>query len=102
MQRVYSANSQSLTYSNNQYAYNGGNRKLQENYNQWYIGPGCTSDGKDIKLKLYRDQYCTYAPGTRLSDIVYGWANGMPYEEGGLVPRVAQRIAGQNRLRALV
>jgi hypothetical protein len=77
----YNANSQA-----EQYYYNAGNRKLQNNYNQWYIGPGCTSDGKDIRLGLYRDQYCTYSPGTKLQDITYGWSNGMPFEDGGLIP----------------
>ena len=28
------------------------------NGNQYYVGPTCTSDGKDIKLGLFKDAYC--------------------------------------------
>ncbi|KAG7369724.1 hypothetical protein IV203_027470 [Nitzschia inconspicua] len=77
-------------YQNGQYQQNGngyyGNRNLENNnWNQWYIGPGCTSDGKDIRFALYRDQYCTYSPGVTMKEINYAWQNGMPFEEGGLI-----------------
>ncbi|KAL3943054.1 MAG: hypothetical protein SGARI_000068 [Bacillariaceae sp.] len=80
-------------YNANQDASDGGNRKLQDNYYQWYIGPGCTDDGKDINFKLYRDEYCSYAPGTKLQDITYGWGNGMPFEDGGLIPNMCHQCA---------
>ncbi|KAL3916146.1 MAG: hypothetical protein SGILL_005313 [Bacillariaceae sp.] len=94
-QQQYNGNSNGeQAYYNNyaQSSYNGGNRKLQDNdYGTWYIGPGCTSDGKDIRLGLYRDQYCTYSPGTKIQDISYGWNQGFPFEDGGLIPNMCHQ-----------
>merc|ERR1712130_361617 len=65
----------------------GNNRELAEegrdlqNYGL-YTGPGCTDDGKDIKLGVYTDYMCSQPSDKSYSDISYG--RELPYENGGL------------------
>ncbi|VEU38500.1 unnamed protein product [Pseudo-nitzschia multistriata] len=49
----------------------------------YYVGPGCTSDGKGVKLGLFEDQYCYQESETSFETISNGW--GLPYSNGGLV-----------------
>lgn len=50
----------------------------------YYIGPACTENGKDIKLELFSDQYCSQAAtDVTFEQISNGWT--MPYSDGGLV-----------------
>jgi hypothetical protein len=55
-----------------------------QNAYPYYIGPGCTADGKDIKLELYYDEACSQVPEeVTFSDISNGWT--LPFSDGGLV-----------------
>jgi len=71
-------------YNNNQ----GQNNQYNVNYyqgTQFYIGPGCSADGKDIALKMYMDQMCSYpASNVNFGDIAFGW-NSLPFSDGGMV-----------------
>lgn len=49
----------------------------------YYIGPGCTADGKGVKMGVYEDKYCYQQSDTSFETISNGW--GLPYSDGGLV-----------------
>jgi len=55
------------------------------NNNQaYYVGPACTDSGKDIRLSLFQDAYCsTVDSETSFETISNGWQ--LPFSEGGLV-----------------
>ena len=50
---------------------------------QYFVGPSCTSNGKDIALALFEDETCTTRSATAFEDISNGWT--LPYSSGGLV-----------------
>ena len=50
---------------------------------QYFIGPTCTSNGKDIKLDFFSDDTCTTVSSTSFSDVSNGWT--LPYSDGGLI-----------------
>ena len=54
-----------------------------ENGDSYYIGPTCTSDGKDLALGLFTDAYCAEPAGVSFESVSNGWS--MPYTDGGLV-----------------
>lgn len=49
----------------------------------YYVGPGCTEDGKGVKMGLYEDKYCYSESQTAFETISNGWS--LPYSTGGLV-----------------
>jgi len=59
---------------------NGGN---DNNDIAYYIGPGCTDDGKGVKMGVYEDEYCYEESGTSFETIANCWS--LPYSSGGLV-----------------
>jgi len=50
---------------------------------QYYVGPGCTSDGSGVKMGLYEDQYCYEESSTQFETISNGIS--LPFYNGGLV-----------------
>jgi hypothetical protein len=52
---------------------------------QYYVGPACTSHGKDIKLGVFEDEYCQTASKTTFAEISNGAT--LPYSDGGLVSK---------------
>mmetsp|Transcript_16208 Transcript_16208/g.44874 ORF Transcript_16208/g.44874 Transcript_16208/m.44874 type:complete len:374 (+) Transcript_16208:236-1357(+) len=50
---------------------------------EYYIGPGCTADGKGVKMGVYEDKYCYQESQTSFETLSNGW--GLPYSNGGLV-----------------
>lgn len=53
------------------------------NGNQYYVGPACTRDGKDIKLGLFKDAYCQQEV-----DNVKGIdTSALAYSNGGMVDK---------------
>jgi hypothetical protein len=49
----------------------------------FYIGPSCTSDGKDVALAVFEDETCTYASEVAFESLSNGWS--LPFSEGGMV-----------------
>ena len=56
------------------------------NGNSYYVGPACTSNGKDIKLSLFKDAYCQKSASEKTFEEL---SNGvsLPYHRGGLVSK---------------
>lgn len=53
-------------------------------YGNYYVGPACTKDGKDVQLALFSDAYCSQ----RATDTTFESLSGgesLPYSSGGLV-----------------
>jgi len=50
---------------------------------QYYVGPTCTSNGKDIKLGVFEDKYCLQASKTSFETLSNGLT--LPFSSGGLV-----------------
>lgn len=64
-------------------AYNQDMDDQAQGESQYYVGPGCTSNGKDIKLAVFDDQYCQTESSTSFEEISNGWT--LPFSDGGLV-----------------
>jgi hypothetical protein len=64
-------------------------QNYQQAYNyyqdmQFFIGPGCSADGKSIALHTYMDEDCTYMFEGNFSQISPQWES-LPFSDGGLV-----------------
>jgi hypothetical protein len=66
-----------------QYKVEGGDGDNQYADMQFYIGPTCTSDSKDVRLAVFEDETCTYESETAFESLSNGWS--LPFSEGGLV-----------------
>jgi hypothetical protein len=49
----------------------------------YFIGPGCTADGKGVRMAVFEDKYCYQVSETSFGTISNGW--GLPYSNGGLI-----------------
>jgi hypothetical protein len=77
-----------------QYEIDNDENNQWENY-AFYIGPTCTSDGKDVALDLFTDEACTYkSEDISFSDISNGWT--LPYSDGGIVSTQCIDCYGMN------
>lgn len=62
---------------------------------QYYVGPACGEDGKDIKLDFFIDEGCqTTSEEVTFEDISNGMA--LPYSSGGLVANACESCSGYN------
>ena len=50
---------------------------------QYYVGPTCTSNGKDIKFGVFEDEYCLEESAASFQTISDGLT--LPYSDGGLM-----------------
>lgn len=86
--------------NNNYYNYNnnGGDGEGGGEDVRFFIGPGCSADGKSIGLKLYWNEECTYsASHVPFSQLSYGmWPDGLPFSNGGLVSMNCVDCYGMN------
>ncbi len=72
---------QAANYDDNVAQYSQCTAYQQDNQGvQYYLGPTCTSNGKDIKLGLFEDAYCQQASSNNNIDV-----SSIPYSKGGLV-----------------
>eukprot|EP00526_Cylindrotheca_closterium_P018350 CAMPEP_0113642050 /NCGR_PEP_ID=MMETSP0017_2-20120614/22090_1 /TAXON_ID=2856 /ORGANISM="Cylindrotheca closterium" /LENGTH=365 /DNA_ID=CAMNT_0000553453 /DNA_START=59 /DNA_END=1156 /DNA_ORIENTATION=- /assembly_acc=CAM_ASM_000147 len=56
----------------------------QENGGEYYVGPTCTSDKKNVRLAVFDEYTCQEESSTSFSSISNGWT--LPYSTGGMVP----------------
>lgn len=98
----YNYNNGYNNYNNNQgQQQQGGDNQYNNNYYyyrdaKFYIGPGCSDDGKDIGLKMYMDEMCSYpASDVSFEDVSPGWQS-LPFSDGGLVSMDCVSCYGPN------
>jgi hypothetical protein len=61
--------------------YEGGN----DDDASYYVGPSCTSDGAEIGLALFTDEYCSTASDMDFASLSQNEDASLPFSDGGLV-----------------
>lgn len=57
----------------------------QQQQQEFFIGPACSADGSTIVLGMFYEETCSYSADIDFAQVAYGWYDGLPFSEGGLV-----------------